>query len=191
MASRGARGSSVIWTAKIFDPKGRPRRPLPRSSSPDSGPVSTIRAPRAGFTLLETLVALAISALVLSALYGAMTRAAAARDRATRGAERMAAARALLVRIAEELEGALGAEQPGTPDRFVVAPPPDPGAPWSSLRMASLTGDETRILSYRVEPATPGRGAVLVRRAASRFAPPDAPEPFGVAAVAHVKLFRV
>ena len=136
-------------------------------------------------------MALAISALVLSALYGAMTRAAAARDRATRGAERMAAARALLVRIAEELEGALGSEEPGTPDRFVVAPPPDPGAPWSSLRMASLTGDETRVLSYRVEPATAGRGAVLIRRAASRFAPPDAPEPSGVAAVADVKLFRV
>ncbi len=128
--------------------------------------------------------------LVLSALYGTVARAAAARARATRAAERTAALRGLLLRIADELDGAVAGTLPGAPDRFVVAAPPDPGSPWSALRLASVAGDETRILSYRVEPAAAGRG-ILVRRAASRFAAPDTHEPAGVAALADVKVFRV
>jgi hypothetical protein len=147
-------------------------------------------ADSSGVTLLETLVALAITALVLSALSAAMSRAAAARERATRAASRTAAARALLLRIGAELDGALDAREPGGADRFVVAAPTDPGPPWSTLRVASMVGDEARILSYRVEPENAGRG-VLVRRTASRFAPPDTREPAGVAALAGVKLFRV
>ena len=141
--------------------------------------------------MLETVVALAITALVLSALYGTVTRAAGARERATRGAERMAAARGLLLRVAEELDGAVTAREPGSADRFVVTAPPDGGAAWSSLRLAAVTGDETRVVSYRVEPAKTGPAGVLVRRAASRFAPPDTREPPGVAALTGVKLFRV
>ena len=138
---------------------------------------------------------MAITALVLSALYGTVTRAAGARERATRGAERMAAARGLLLRVAEELDGALAAREPGSPDRFVVTAPPDGGVPWSSLRLAAMTGDEARVVSYRVEPARTGPAGVpsgvLVRRAASRFAPPEMREPPGVAALTGVKLFRV
>jgi hypothetical protein len=128
--------------------------------------------------------------LVLSALYGTVARAAAARARATRAAERTAALRGLLLRIADELDGAVAGTLPGAPDRFVVAAPPDAGPPWSALRLASVAGDETRILSYRVEPGAAGRG-LLVRRAASRFAAPDTHEPAGVAALADVKVFRV
>jgi prepilin-type N-terminal cleavage/methylation domain-containing protein len=91
---------------------------------------------RGGFTLLETLVALAIAAVVLSALYGAVARAAVARERPTRSAERASAARTLLLRLASELEATTtltGARQRGAPCR---RRPPDAPS-WSTLRFAT------------------------------------------------------
>jgi len=144
---------------------------------------------RRGSTLLETLVALAIAALVLTAVYGAVTRAAEARERGTRRAERLATSRTLLLRIAGEIEGALAA-----PERFVVAPPPDEGPPWSALRFATFAGGprtpgDVSLVAYRVEPT--GTTAALVRRSATRFAPADAPEPPGLAVLEGVTAFRV
>jgi len=127
---------------------------------------------RAGFTLLETLVALAITALVLAALYGALGRASAARARTTERADELAVARGVLLRMTRELEGAVAPLEPGTPDRFVVAPAAD-GAPWSDLRFVSAG---TEIVAYDVAKDAAGRSA-LVRRAGSRFAAPDTMEP--------------
>src|SRR5437870_6336152 len=137
---------------------------------------------RRGFTLLETMVALAVTALVLTALYGVIARAAAARTRTTERADRMAATRTLLLQIAHEVEAAIGSAEPTAPERFVVVPPGGGGPPWSTLRFA--TADAT-LVAYRVADAARGTGT-LVRTAASRFAPPDAAPPEAVAVLPRV-----
>jgi len=139
---------------------------------------------RRGFTLLETVIALAITAVVLSALYGAVLRAAAGRQRATARADRLAAVRTLMLRLAGEIEAGLPPDDPAGPERFVVSPPSENGPPWSALRFAG-GGPETRVINYRVE------SGALVRREASRFAPPDAREPAGIPLVEGVTTFRV
>jgi len=142
---------------------------------------------RRAFTLLEAVVALAIGVVVLSALYAAVARGAAARERATAHAERLGSARSVLLRMATELEAAVGSDDPAAPERFVVVAPSEQGAISSELRFA--TADAT-LVSYRVDPPNdrPGR---LVRRAASRFRAPDSPEPDPIGAVDGVGRFRV
>ena len=135
-------------------------------------------------------MALAISGLVLVALYGAVVRAAVARERTARTAERITKARMLLLRIAGEVEGAVAPGAPGAPERFIVVAPADGAPAWSELRLASTAGDDVRLVGYRVEAAASGPG-VLVRREGGRFAPPDAPEPAGAATLAGVRTFRV
>jgi prepilin-type N-terminal cleavage/methylation domain-containing protein len=145
-----------------------------------------------GFTLLETLVALAVSALVLTALYGAVGATATTRARATDRAERGAAERTVLVALAHELEAALAPDASAdgvSPLRFVVLAAPPEGPPWSQLRFATDAADDVLLVGYRVEPAS-GAGR-LVRRAASRFAPADDPEPSGATALDAVRAFRV
>src|SRR5881397_1887447 len=88
----------------------RPRRDTRISEQP---------AGRDGFTLLEALVALAISGLVLVALYGAVVRAVGVRERVARSAERVTKARTVLLLMAREVEGALVPGAPGTPERFI------------------------------------------------------------------------
>ena len=136
--------------------------------------------------MLETLIALAVGALVLVALYGAVTRAAVTRARVIRRAARTTATRTVLLRIAQEVEGALPVPAPGAPERFVVVPPEDGRPPWSELRFAATGDDGVDLVRYRVDP--PGR---LTRGAASRFAPPDTPEPEGVTLLDGLRLFRV
>ena len=136
------------------------------------------------------MVALAISALLLVALSGAVVRAAGVRERAARSAERVTKARTLLLRMAGEVEGALAPGVPGAPERFIVVAPADGAPAWSELRLASAAGDDVRLVAYRVEAAASGPG-VLVRREGGRFAPPDAPEPAGAATLAGVRTFRV
>ena len=140
---------------------------------------------RAGFTLLETLVALALTALVLAALYGALARAAAARARTSERADELSAARGVLLRMTRELEAAVVPREPGTPDRFVVAPAAD-GAPWSELRFASAG---TEVVAYGMGTDGAGRRS-LVRRAASRFAAPET-DPSPVPIMAGVARFVV
>ena len=135
-------------------------------------------------------MALAVSGLVLVALYGAVVRAATARERATRTADRVARARMVLLRMAGEVEGALAPGAPGAPERFIVVAPEDGRPPWSELRLATAASDDVRLVGYRVEAAVPGPG-VLVRREGTRFEPPDTPEPAGAAALAGVRSFRV
>jgi len=136
------------------------------------------------------LVALAVSALVLVALYGAVVRAVGVRERVARSAERITKARTVLLRMAGEVEGALVPGAPGAPERFIVVAPADGAPAWSELRLASAAGDDVRLVAYRVEAAASGPG-VLVRREGGRFAPPDAPEPASAAALAGVRTFRV
>ena len=141
---------------------------------------------RGGFTLLESVVALAVTAVVLTGLYGALVRAAAARTRTTEHAERVGAMRALLLRMAHEVESAVGSEEPAAPERFVVAPPVD-GPAWSELRFA--TADAT-LVAYRVAARSPETGT-LVRTVASRFAPPDAAAAPPTAVLPRVERFAI
>lgn len=106
---------------------------------------------RSGFTLLETLVALAVTALVLAALGRLVLQTASARTQATAASERLGGARAVLVGLAREIEAALPPGAPGatTPsESFVVVAPATPGAS-SQLRFAAA-----------VAPATPGTADV-------------------------------
>ncbi|MFN8542624.1 MAG: type II secretion system protein GspJ [Candidatus Binatia bacterium] len=148
---------------------------------------------RRGFLLVETLLALALTALVLTAAYAAVVRTADARTRATARAERLGAARAVLVVLVRELEAALAPHGAGTPVPLVVAASPDGGG--SRLRFVTVApsgpdvmpGGDERMVSYTLEPAA-GR---LVRREALPFTPPDAPEPRGTVLLDGVRGFVV
>jgi prepilin-type N-terminal cleavage/methylation domain-containing protein len=110
--------------------------------------------PDRGFTLLETLLALAIGGLVLAAAYAAVVRAAAARDGATQRTAGVAAARRALLEVTQGLETA--APRPFWADA-------------SELRVAH--GDPApRLVRWTLE------GAQLVERHAPAFGTADAGE---------------
>jgi prepilin-type N-terminal cleavage/methylation domain-containing protein len=148
-----------------------------------------------GLTLLETLVALAITALLLGALGGAVRRAADARTRTTAAADRAALTRTLLFRLATEIEAA---RVPAPTDaagfeRFVV----ESTGSWSAIRLATVATvplaattptSDVHAVGYRIEadPARPGT-AVLVRRDAL----PGADEPPGDPVLAGVRSFHI
>lgn len=118
---------------------------------------------RHGFTLLETLVALALTAVVLGALAATVRRAASARTQATANADRTAAVRTLLLRLTEEIEAAHDDDGTGFTPFAVDVPAHD--HPWSRLRLASGRADALRAVSYTVEPDPIRRDiGILVRR---------------------------
>jgi len=110
--------------------------------------------PDRGFTLLETLLALLIGGLVLTAAYAAVVRAAVARDGATRRTASTAAARRALLDLTRALETA--AARPFSADA-------------GALRIAQ-TDPEPRLVRWSLDD---GR---LVERATSAFAAPGAGE---------------
>ena len=133
----------------------------------------------AGFTLLETLVALAITAVILAALGEVVLHTATARTRATAAADRTGAGRTVLLRLAREIEAAVPPVAPGADaagERLVVDTPADRGAS-STLRFVTLGPPATpgasdlHALTYarEVDPQRPDT-AVLVRRAGSSAA---------------------
>jgi len=130
-------------------------------------------------------VALAISALVLVALYGAVVRAAAVRERAAASAARVTKARLVLLGMAGEIEAALAPDAPAGPERFVVVAPGEGKPPWAEVRLATAAGDDVRVVGYRVEAGT------LMRREGRRFAPADTPEPAGAPALGDIRSFRM
>lgn len=149
-----------------------------------------------GVTLLETLVALACAAMVLAALYGAVLRTTVAQARATAHADRIAAARGVLLSLASELEAAPAAGF-DRDARFAVAPPPDGGPAWQTLRFVTgargpaIAADDLPVVDYRVAAdGGDGRGT-LVRSETPRRAPPRARGPDPVALVDAVRHFRV
>jgi prepilin-type N-terminal cleavage/methylation domain-containing protein len=117
--------------------------------------------PERGFTLLETLLALAIGGLVLSAAYGAVVRAAAARDGATRRTAGVARARLALLDMARTIESAaprpFGAD---TGELRIALAEPEP-------RLVRFALDGSRLIEQRTNPfatanADPGPSLVLV-----------------------------
>jgi len=124
------------------------------------------RAHRRGFTLLETLVALATTAVLLGALATAVPAALRAREAATARLERATTVRTLLLHLEHELAGTL-------PEPFTLAGGAVP-------RLAFTGGSEPgEQLAYAFE-----RGA-LVRRTAPRGAQPD-PAARGIAVLEDV-----
>ena len=118
-------------------------------------------SPDRGFTLLETLLALAIGGLVLTAAYGAVVRAAAARDGATRRTAGVARARLALLEMAHTIESAtrrpFGADA-GELRIALVDPEP---------RLVRCALDGSRLLEQRTNPfatanADPGPSRVLL-----------------------------
>ncbi len=107
--------------------------------------------PERGVTLLETLLALAIGGLVLTAAYAAVVRAAAARDGAVERTAGVAAARHALLELARAVETA-------TPRPFAA------GA--SELRLAHAD-PEPVLVRYALE------GRQLVARRTPAFATRD------------------
>jgi prepilin-type N-terminal cleavage/methylation domain-containing protein len=119
-----------------------------------------VRRGARGFTLLETLVALAVTAVVLTALATAVPAALRANDAARARLDRATAARAFLLHLERELASALA--EPCT----VAAEP--------VARLEFTGGAEPGArLAYTLE-----RGAV-VRRTWPRFTAPD-PQAAGV-----------
>jgi len=150
---------------------------------------------RRGVTLLETLVALALTALVLAALEGTVVRAAGARARASAVAERAAAGRSILLRLTTELEAAPVADDPR--QRFTVEPAVGPAHPWTMLSFTTYArgGGAAHVVTYRVEPdpSRPGTGTLL-RRDTFSPAPPVAPDSTnlaGLPVLGSIRDFRV
>jgi prepilin-type N-terminal cleavage/methylation domain-containing protein len=153
---------------------------------------------RRGFTLLETLVALGLTALVLAALEGAVVRAAGTRARVSAAAERAAAGRSVLLRLAAELEAAPVADDPR--QGFTVAPAVDAAHPWTVLRFTThaRNGGAARVVTYRVESdaARPGTGRLLRLETFSPAPPasPASPDPLdavGLPVLDRIRDFRV
>jgi type II secretion system protein J len=63
--------------------------------------------PRNGFTLLEILIAVTILGIIMFTIYGALSRSIFAKNRSEERAEIYAAGREAVLRMADELEGAL------------------------------------------------------------------------------------
>jgi prepilin-type N-terminal cleavage/methylation domain-containing protein len=128
---------------------------------------------RRGFTLVETLLALALTAVVLGAAWRAVTRAAEARADAVARARATADVRGALRALADDVARA-------EPDGLVAAPPP--AAPLLRWREAEPV---PRVVTLALE------GDVLMRRERTPFAPPDAPPPAAVPVLRDVRALAV
>ena len=132
---------------------------------------------RRGITLLETLVALALTALVLGALSRSVGGAARSRAAATAEADRLSAARTVLLRLASEVEAATG--------EAAIALEDDPDA-GPRLRVTTMVrtdaagapASDRRTIAYEVDAAA----ATLVRREWSAPRPAEDAEPLAVLA---------
>ena len=136
---------------------------------------------RRGVTLLETLVALALTALVLGALSRSLAGATRSRTAATAESDRLSAVRTVLLRLAAELEAATG-------EAGIAVEPEDELSPaaGSRLRVTTIVRSEPgptpasdrRSVAYEVDHDT----GALVRRERSAPRPADTVEPLVVLA---------
>ena len=110
-----------------------------------------------GFTLIEALVAFAILALALVALYGAMGTSLAGLARATRTDEAILVAEARLAELAALRrlppvpEGAIE----GTPYAWRIDPLPDPAPEPETLRFSPLRGQRIKLTIHWRENGAP------------------------------------
>ena len=122
---------------------------------------STKTSPERGFTLLETVLALAIGGLILTAAYGAVVRAASARDGATRRTANVARARLALLEMGRAIESA--SPRPfsaSTTELRIALGDPEP-------RLVHYALDDSRLVEDRTIPFAAG-GAAPTEPGASR-----------------------
>jgi type II secretory pathway pseudopilin PulG len=134
-----------------------------------------------GVTLLETLVALALTALLLGTLSRSLAGAARSRSAAGAESDRISAARTVLLRLAAEIETAV----PETG----VAVDRELGEDSPRLRITTLvrSDPDRRSISYEVDRTM----GVLVRRERAAPAPDDDPQPEPLAVLGGVRRLAV
>lgn len=125
-----------------------------------------------GFTLLEILVALAILAVVLTTVYGVLGTALSAKEHAEGRADLYAAGREAVLRMADELEGALPPSA-GRNIGFIGLPSSEHGVPANAVQFASVvrrptSASESRVgralVSYSLDPMTDNPNLYALRR---------------------------
>ena len=135
-----------------------------------------------GVTLLETLVALALTALLLGTLSRSLAGAARSRTAAGAESDRISAARTVLLRLAAEIEAAVPETgivlDPSAGLRVTAVVRSDPGASPASDR---------RAITYEVDRAA----GVLVRRERAAPVRDDEPPAEPLAVLAGVRRFAV
>lgn len=112
----------------------------------------------AGFTLIEVLIAVSLTALVLSAIYGVFTSVFRAREQVIAESESSHLGRVLFDRIGRELRGAW---KPSQGTAFFVAAPDRDGRPELRFATASTTLEATgrggiAALRYSLQPSPEG-----------------------------------
>jgi general secretion pathway protein J len=139
-----------------------------------------------GFTLLELLVAVGILGIVMSTVYGVLTRTLMATKRAEARAELFASGREMVMRMADEIEGAL------PPDRRVYfvgehgeATPPNDAIGFYTI-INRMLGAERRVgglafVTYSLDKTDDGLFALrrveeLLANEGSAEGDPNAPE---------------
>jgi len=149
-----------------------------------------------GVTLLELLVALAIVALIAASIAAPFARTIDTRDRTELAIERTNAARLMLTRIAEELEGAILLTGPRyrfvTADQALDRPASELAfATTAARRITQGPQDPVELVHYHVEPA-PGasRHARLVKDQEPSLQVDDFP-PASFVVLENVTQFRV
>ena len=106
----------------------------------------------AGFTLLETMVALALTAIVLTSVRGLVDHVAARRDHAIAAADRVDRTRSALEQIAADLASTVAPDPTAAP-RIELHPARPRVGTWPTLRVATATADalaETQVITYAV-----------------------------------------
>lgn len=126
---------------------------------------------RRGFTLLELLVAVAILAIVMATVYGVLARALFAKNHGEERAELYADGREAVLKIADDLEGALPPNLTGTV-WFIGAPgtervPSDTVEFWAVVRRpvgpAQNRGGRA-VISYALDPIKDTPNLFALRR---------------------------
>ena len=113
----------------------------------------------AGFTLIEVLIAVSLTAIVLSSIYGLFTSVFSARERVKVESETAQIGRVLFERLGRELRGAW---VPTTGDKFFLATTDRDGRPELRFATASTTLTATgrggmAALRYGLQPMTEGQ----------------------------------
>jgi len=112
----------------------------------------------AGFTLIEVLIAVSLTAIVMSSIYGVFTSVFSARERVLAESETSQIGRVLFERLGRELRGAW---VPTTGDKFFLATTDRDGRPELRFATASTTLTATgrggiAALRYGLQPMPEG-----------------------------------
>lgn len=111
---------------------------------------------RRGFTLLETMVALSLTALVLVTLRGVVESTTAARDRVVTAADRVDRTRTALAQLTADVDATVAPEPTAAP-RIEILPPATRAGLGPVLRVTTATPDvlaRTEVVTYAIV-ATP------------------------------------